>query len=87
MGLPTPYAITLTADECYTITFIGNRYCWSEWARQYLCEGENKLTEPDAWTFAMAIEADMEGNHSPFPMLNERSELYDKLMRFWQSIV
>lgn len=40
-----------------------------------------------AWELAEAFEADTEGGHSPFPMLDPRSELYAKLTRFWDSII
>lgn len=80
------YTITLTADDVETIAFVGARYSWSG-SMLALEEGDNELTEPEAWAIAEAIDADCEGGHLPFPLLNERSELYATLRRFRDSIV
>lgn len=80
------YRITLTANDVITILCVGHRYCWSNWALR-LVEGNNELAEHEAWEFREAIEADMEGGHTPFPMLNPESELYSKLWAFFSSVV
>lgn len=45
------------------------------------------IPEHEAWHLVFAFEQDTEGNHSPFPMLDPRSELHFKLMTFWDSII
>lgn len=80
------YRITLSEEDVGTIAFVGNRYAWSD-ALASLEAGENLLTEPEAWEIAQAFEADTEGRHSPFPMLDGRSALAEELYRFWGSIV
>jgi len=82
-----PYSITLDCADMYTIGYIGYRYNWSEWAYRNLHEGENRLAEHKAWAFKEAVEADMDGDYSPFPLLDSRSELYTKLCDLWESIV
>lgn len=81
------YTITLSAEDIRTIAWVGPRYCWSTWACRRLSEGANTLAEHEAWDFKEAIQADMEGNHAPFPLLNPSSELYQRLMAFLDSIV
>ena len=80
------YAIILTEDDVNTIAFVGNRYAWSE-ALLALEAGENKLTEPEAWSIKGAFERDTEGGHSLFPMLDARSDLAAKLIAFLNAIV
>ena len=80
------YRISLSEEDVETIAFVGDRYAWSESIRA-LEVGVNELTEAEAWTIRDAIEADMEGGHSPFPMLDHRSHLCEKLTVFWNSIV
>jgi len=80
------YAIILTEDDVNTIAFVGNRYAWSE-ALLALEAGENKLTEPEAWSIKEAFERDTEGGHSLFPMLDARSDLAAKLIAFLNAIV
>lgn len=80
------YCLTLTEADIQTIAFVGNCYAWSDSIRA-LEVGVNELTEAEAWTIRDAIEADMEGGHSPFPMLDHRSHLCEKLTAFWSSIV
>jgi len=80
------YTITLTEQDCETIAFIGDRYNWSGWA-DCLTDGVNELSESEAWEFAKAIDEDTIGGHLPFPMLDEKSELYTKLQAFRDSIV
>jgi hypothetical protein len=80
------YTLTLTEDETGTIAFVGSRYAWAD---SLLCleAGENQIAEHEAWEIAAAFESDMEGGHSPFPMLNPASTLWDKLQAFWDGIV
>lgn len=80
------YSLTLTDDDFRAIDFSGYRYGWSD-ALGSLETGENQIPEHEAWEIAEAFEADTEGGHSPFPLLAEDSELYDKLRVFWDSIV
>lgn len=80
------YKLNLTHDDIQTIAFVGHRYCWSE-ALWHLDDGEHDISELEAWAIREAFEADTEGGHSPFPMLDPRSELADKLYRLWDSIV
>lgn len=81
------YHLFLTPEEMRDIAFVGGRYCWSE-ALLANCEaGENAIPEPVAWELAEAFERDTEGGHSPFPMLSGRSDLCDKLTRFWEGII
>jgi hypothetical protein len=81
------YTITLTAEDERTIDLVGRRYAWSSWAGAWLSEGENTLAEHEAWEFAEAIDADTDGGHSPFPMLDPESDLYAELQAFRNSIV
>ena len=82
------YTLILTEDDIETIAFVGHRYCWSDQLLSIGVEaGENTISEPDAWLFSEAMDADMDGGHSGFPMLDPRSELIDKLIQFWQDIV
>lgn len=80
------YSLTLTEDEVGTIAFIGRRYAWSA-ALLSLEPGENHLTESEAWRIKEAFESDTEGGHQPFPMLDSGSELYERLMALWNSVV
>jgi hypothetical protein len=74
------YRLTLTEQEIETIAFVGNRYCWAE-ALAGLDVGENILAEHEAWRIVDAFDADTEGGHSYFPMLDPRSALADKLVK------
>lgn len=80
------YKLNLTHDDIRTIAFVGHRYNWSDALWRY-SDGEHDIPEPEAWAIREAFEADTEGGHSPFPMLDPRSELASKLLRFWDSIV
>ena len=80
------YTLELTDTDIETIAFVGGRYAWS-YALCSLFSGRNELTEPDAWIIRDAIDEDMVGGHSAFPMLDGRSELASKLFEFWQSII
>jgi hypothetical protein len=83
------YTLELTAEDHRTIAFVGDRYNWSAALSKYASDEPEpiELSEPEAWALADAFEADTEGGHSPFPMLDGRSELAGKLYRFWESIV
>jgi hypothetical protein len=81
------YNLTLTEEDFSAICFSGGRYDWSRAILFYLEEGDNAIPESMAWEIAEAFEADTEGGHSPFPLLAEDSELYEKLRTFWDSIV
>ena len=80
------YELNLTSDDIKTIAFVGDRYSWSAILSKY-SEGENDIPEHEAWEIKDAFEEDMEGGHSIFPMLDPDSELYDKLLKFYNSIV
>jgi hypothetical protein len=80
------YHLHLTADDIETIAFVGNRYCWSS-ALSSLSEGDNELAEHEAWTLVQAFEADTEGGHSYFPMLDHRSDLADKLAKLISQVI
>ena len=86
MTLTAAYTLTLTESDLNTIAFVGARYAWAD-ALSGLDVGENPLTEPEAWEIGEAFEADTEGGHAPFPMLDPYSELYDKLTALWEGIV
>lgn len=81
------YRIEITADDIETIAWIGNRYEWSSWAHSTLETGINDLAEHEAWELIDAMAADIDGGHSPLPLLNPHCMLYDKLIALWQSIV
>lgn len=81
-----PYKLDLSEEDLATIAFVGARYAWAE-ALAGLDSGQNELTEPEAWCIRDAIESDTVGGHSPFPMLDPQSRLYEKLAAFWTSIV
>lgn len=88
------YFLTLTQEDIDSISFVGDRYCWSDWLNKKttdLNEGEEetilKLQEHEAWEFNEEVHKDMEGNHSPFPMLDPGSMLYEKLVDLIYSIV
>lgn len=80
------YKLNLTESDFETILFVGDRYHWSDACRMLLSEGDNDVSECDAWDLRDAFEADTEGGHSPFPMLAD-CELRDKLVSFWDSII
>jgi hypothetical protein len=80
------YILEMTQDDLDTIGFVGNRYAWSE-SISHLSEGTNDISESEAWGIKEAIEADMEGGHDAFPMLDPRSDLCDKLYNFYEEII
>lgn len=81
-----PYTLTLTEEEVSTIAFVGGRYSWSL-ALLALDVGDNALHEYEAWQIRDAFEADTEGGHAMFPMLDHRSTLCEKLSKFADSVV
>ena len=80
------YTLNLTEEDILTIAFVGGRYSWST-ALRCLEVGKNEIAEHEAWEIMEAIDEDMEGGHSWFPMLDDTSGLYAKLQDFWESIV
>lgn len=80
------YNLNLTPEDVETIAWVGRRYGWST-ALLPLDEGDNELTEAEAWAIRDAIEEDTEGGHSPFPLLDPRSALAEKLTKFCERIV
>ncbi len=80
------YTLTLTDDDLNTIAFVGHRYGWSNVLRP-LESGENEIAEWYAWDIRAAIDEDMEGGHSAYPMLDPQSDLAVKLTNLYQSIV
>lgn len=81
------YTLHITESDLETIGWVGHRYEWSDWADKHLTAGDNVLAEHEAWEFAEAIDADTDGNHAPFPLLDQRSDLYKKLQEFYESLV
>ena len=83
------YNLHLTADDCRVIAFIGRRYQWSKAIEDVtgLCAGRHRLSEPEAWILREAVEADTEGGHIVFPMLNPHSKLSVKLIELCEKIV
>jgi hypothetical protein len=80
------YKLTLTEADCKTISWVGTRYEWS-WALYGFGAGEHEISEALAWELKEAFEQDTEGGHSMFPLLDQRSELCEKLSRFYNEIV
>jgi len=64
-----PYTLHLTADDVDAIAFVGHRYGWSS-SMMDLSEGENRLSEAQAWDIRDGVYSDMEGGHDAFPMLD-----------------
>lgn len=86
------YTLTLTAEDWQTIRFVGGRYAWADALLGLTPEDEDTTTrftlpEVMAWALVEAFDADTEGGHGMFPLLDPRSALYDKLTRFRGSIV
>lgn len=82
----TAYTLALTEDDVRSIAFVASRYSWSD-ALRALEAGEHVIAEHEAWRIAEAFAQDTEGGHEPFPMLDPRSPLYERLIAFWNSIV
>ena len=80
------YILHLTSEDVETIGFVGDRYFWSE-ALADLEEGDNEVSESDAWGISAAFEADTEGGHDMFPMLDRHSDLCERLLEFYDGII
>lgn len=80
------YKITLSESDIETIAFVGGRYAWAD-ALLSLTEGENEVPESEAWEIRDAFDADCEGGHEMFPMLDLRSDLCEKLVKFYEEVV
>lgn len=74
--------LVLTNDDLGTIAFVGDRYAWSA-SMLHLNEGSNDISESEAWDIKAAIEADMVGGHDAYPMLDPRSDLCNKIHKFY----
>ena len=81
------YTLTLTDAEYDDICFVGYRYSWSDTLARICGPGENHLTEAEAWEVREAIDEDREGGHSAFPMLDNESDLAEKLASLYHEIV
>ena len=79
------YQIVLTDDDCRTIAWVGERYGWT--TNLPTNAGIINMPEHEAWEWKDAVEGDMEGGHSIFPCLNHKSDLFDELLKLYQSIV
>ena len=83
--------IELTSDNIKTIVFVGGRYAWSD-ALLSVTEEEDdgtstvELDEQGAQDLLKAFLSDTEGGHSMFPMLDNKSELGEKLWAFVWSV-
>lgn len=76
------YQLELTEDDIDTIAFIGGRYSWPS-SLMHLASGLNEIEEHEAWEILEAFEDE----DFTFPMLDPHSELAEKLLAFWQSVV
>ena len=86
------YQLELTEGDRSAINFVGGRYEWSDALRRLVPEGDEgetvyQVPEHIAWELRDAFEADTEGGHSFFPMLDQRSTLAEKLYAFMDAIV
>lgn len=81
------YTLKLTEADFDTINFVGGRYEWSLWLMHNCEPGVNELQEHQAWDFHEAAAEDAKGGHSYFPMLDNYSDLYEKLQNFLDGIV
>ncbi len=80
------YKLHLTQADIDTIAYIDYRYNWSKILSGY-GPGTNEISEHIAWEIRDAFDSDTEGGHSIFPMLDPDSNLYDKLLKFYEEIV
>lgn len=76
------YTLKLTEKDVETISFVGCRYSWST-ALLSLEVGINHISEPEAWEIAEAFDAD----DARFPLLDSQSDLFQKLLDFWDEII
>ena len=81
------YILELTEDDFRTINFVGYRYSWSKTLQDNTRVGINKIPEHIAWNIKDEFEADTEGGHSFFPMLDPNCTLAEKLFKFMDEIV
>ncbi len=82
------YNLNLTENDLDAIYFAGYRYGWSNTLISLGIEvGNNKFLASQMWEWRDAIIEDTEGNHGIFPLLDSRSELFQKLLKLWESIV
>lgn len=80
------YTLELSYEDLLTIQFVGNRCDWSS-ALLKLCKtGANNIRESQAWELKEAFEADTDGGHRMFPLLNPDSDLYEKLMNLYEEM-
>lgn len=80
------YRLELTTEDVRDIRFVGDRYFWSLVLLGFDA-GTHEFSEQEAWAIQSSFEADTEGGHSMFPMLDPNSELAAKLYAFLDSIV
>ena len=81
------YRLDLTEEDIDTIEFVGNRYGWSSNLIQVgISEGVNEFTDSEAWYIKQGIEADMEGGHDGYPMLDTSSDLCEKIHNLYLEI-
>lgn len=76
------YKLTLTEQDVRDIGFIGGRYSWSNNLRG-LDAGEHEFSEARAWDYVQAVDED----DGLFPMLDQQSELFDKLWKLYTEVV
>ena len=83
------YTLTIDDDGSDAIAFIGYRYAWSSTLQRlgYAEAGTYAIPEHVAWDIATAIDEDMEGEHSAYPMLDPRCKLAESLTQLYQSII
>jgi len=82
------YTLHLTAADVNAIAFVGSRYGWSS-ALGNLTEGDNHLSEAQAWDIRDGVYSDMEGGHDAFPMLDTTISggLCDKVLALVNRVV
>lgn len=81
------YTFNMTREAIATLQHVGGRYGWSdEWPFAYEV-GEDTCEEHEIWEWADAVEADTEGGHSPFPMLDTSSDFGQAVLALYESIV
>ena len=73
-----PECLVLTEEDYRAIKFVAGRYNWSAALLGYNV-GVTELTDEEWRDLITAFKDDMEGDHSPFPMLASDSKLHAKL--------
>lgn len=83
------YTLKIDSHGADAIQFIGYRYAWSSTLQRlgYDTMGEHTLPEHHAWDIREAIDSDMVGGHSAYPLLDPRSTLAESLTELYQNIV